>query len=177
MKTRITVFSVLLLMATSLTAKADPIEEGKVIFMSRCAGCHNVQKVLTGPALGGVDQRHSIDWIVNFVHSSQTMVKNGDPQAVALFNSFNRVPMPDHPDLSEADIKNIVEYIKTQASTAAATVVKSGISRQSDLLYRPLTLQNDYLLFAVYLLAVAVLVSILLFVVRVRTLANKEHKE
>lgn len=177
MKTRITVFSVLLLMATSLTAKADPIEEGKVIFMSRCAGCHNVQKVLTGPALGGVDQRHSIDWIVNFVHSSQTMVKNGDPQAVALFNSFNRVPMPDHPDLSEADIKNIVEYIKTQASSAAATVVKSGIARQSDLLYRPLTLQKDYLLFAVYLLAVAVLVSILLFVVRVRTLANKERKQ
>ena len=175
MNTRSITVCLLLLLATTITAHADPTEEGKAIFTSRCAGCHNVHKVLTGPALGGVDQRHSIEWIVSFVHSSQTMVKNGDPQAVALFQSFNRIPMPDHPDLSETDIKNIVEYIKTQAS-AVASVVKPGIARQSDLLYRPLSLQKDYLLFIAYLLAVAVLVTILLFVTRVRTLANKDRE-
>ena len=31
-------------------------KEGKTIFSTRCAGCHNVNKTLTGPALAGVDQ-------------------------------------------------------------------------------------------------------------------------
>src|SRR3954453_23031204 len=96
---------------------ADPIEDGKTIFMTRCAACHNVNKQLTGPALAGVDQRHSIDWIINFVHSSQTLVKGGDAQAVALFEKFNKIPMPDHPDLTSDDIKSIVSYIKSEAST------------------------------------------------------------
>jgi len=62
----------LFLCSSNLKAYADPpVNEGKVIFNSRCASCHNVNKILTGPALAGVDQRYSIDWIVNFVHSSQ----------------------------------------------------------------------------------------------------------
>jgi len=92
---------------------APPIAEGKAIFSTRCAGCHNVNKVVTGPALAGVDQRHSIDWIINFVHSSQTVIKGGDEKAVALFEKFNKIPMPDHPDLTAGNIKSIVEYIKS----------------------------------------------------------------
>src|SRR5206468_4896771 len=90
-----------LLLIPGITAFANPpSEEGKQIFTTRCAGCHNVNRILTGPALAGVDQRHSIDWIINFVHSSQTVIRGGDKQAVALFEKFNRIPMPDHPDLS-----------------------------------------------------------------------------
>src|SRR6476660_4483018 len=113
MKIRLILFT-LLLSATALAA--PPAEEGRAIFTARCAACHNVNKVLTGPALAGVDTRHSIDWIVNFVHSSHTVIKSGDPAAVALFNKFNHIQMPDHPDLNAAQIKNVVEYIKTEAS-------------------------------------------------------------
>lgn len=105
-----------LFFATATNA-APPAEEGKTIFAARCAACHNVNKVLTGPALAGVEKRHSLEWIVNFVKSSQTVIKNGDPEAVALFNKFNRIPMPDHADLNEGQIKNIVEYIKVEATT------------------------------------------------------------
>ena len=76
---------------------------------------------MTGPALAGVDQRRSIDWIINFVHSSQTVIKNGDAYAVALYQKFNKVQMPDHPDLSPGDIKNIVAYIKTASSYRKVT--------------------------------------------------------
>src|SRR4051812_17969223 len=54
---------------------ANPVPEGKTIFMNRCAACHNVNKKLTGPALAGVDNRHNLDWIVRFVQSSQTVIK------------------------------------------------------------------------------------------------------
>src|SRR5881398_2429281 len=112
MKTR-SLYLLILAMTTALLANANPpLDEGRTIFTARCSGCHNVNKIVTGPALAGVDQRHSIDWIINFVHSSQTVIKGGDQAAVTLFEKFNKIPMPDHPDLTADNIKNIVEYIK-----------------------------------------------------------------
>src|SRR5215208_1973077 len=109
----------LTLFATTIVWAGPPSEEGKAIFTSRCSGCHNINKILTGPALAGVDQRRSIDWIINFVHSSQGVIKSGDKDAVALFEKFNRIPMPDHPDLTADNIKNIVDYIKSEAVAAS----------------------------------------------------------
>src|SRR5687767_638267 len=101
--------SIITLITTVFSANAEGAPDGKAIFLARCAACHNVNKTLTGPALAGIDSRRSIDWIVNFVHSSQSLVQKGDTAAVALFTKFNKVVMPDHKDLTEVDIKNIVE--------------------------------------------------------------------
>lgn len=113
-----TVLAAILLLFTLSSLAAPPVEEGKTIFTARCAACHNVNKILVGPALAGVDERRPIDWIVKFVHSSQTVVKSGDAYAVELFNKFNKVQMPDHPDLTADNIKSIVEYIKSEAKAA-----------------------------------------------------------
>ena len=102
----------LLFLKNTANANPDPID-GKSIFTSRCAACHNVNKTLTGPALAGVDERRSIDWIINFVHSSQTLVKKGDKDAVAVYEKFNKIPMPDHPELTADHIKSILAYIKS----------------------------------------------------------------
>lgn len=160
----------LLLMAgmTGGTVYADPVEAGKTIFSTRCAACHNVNKVIIGPALAGVDQRHSIEWIVNFVHGSQSMVKAGDKDAVALFEKFNKVPMPDHPDLKEEDIKGIVAYIKSEsksAETSAAPFAKPGKRRADN---RPLS-KDDAYFFIAYLGAVALLVRALVYAVQINT--------
>jgi cytochrome c551/c552 len=112
------VLLLLFLLTVSLMYAAPPVEEGKAIFTSRCAGCHNIKKQVLGPALAGVDERRSIDWIVNFVHSSQTMIQKGDKDAVALFKQFNNIPMPDHKDLSDDNIKSVVAYIKSEATVA-----------------------------------------------------------
>ena len=108
-------FSALLFMLFSIAvAAAPPIEDGKAIFTTRCAGCHNVNKLMTGPALAGVDQRRSMEWIISFVQSSQTMIKKGDKDAIALFEKFNKIPMPDHADLTDAHIKSVVEFVKSE---------------------------------------------------------------
>jgi mono/diheme cytochrome c family protein len=161
----------------SLVAHADPIDEGKAIFMSRCAGCHNVNKNLTGPALAGVDQRRSIEWIVNFVHSSQTMVKQGDKDAVTVFEKFNKIPMPDHPDLTDENIKQIVEYIKAESKPTGgdSKAPFATPTRKTDNM-RPLS-SKDYGIFGVYLLVVAALITSLLFAVQVRTMQQKKQEE
>ncbi len=106
--------------SATLAQAAPPVEEGKTIFTTRCAGCHQVNRQVVGPALAGVDQRRSLDWIISFVHSSQTLAKNGDKEAVALLKQFNNIPMPDHKDLSDENIKNVVAYIQAEAGAAAA---------------------------------------------------------
>ena len=156
-------------MVASLVNANPPAEEGKAIFMSRCAACHNVNKVLTGPALAGVDQRRSIEWITRFVQSSQTLVKSGDKDAVAIFQQFNRIPMPDHPDLTADNIKSIVEFIKSESKPAdgvKAPFAKPSIKQDG---YRPLSLSRDYLVFLVFLAAVALLSAVLLFAVKVNS--------
>jgi len=163
---------VLALFAISLVKAAPPVEEGKTIFTTRCAGCHNINKMVVGPALAGVDQRHSIDWIVNFVHSSQTVIKKGDPAAVDLFNKFNHIQMPDHPDLTASNIKNVVEYIKTEASSVAPAKTATGDSSPKITHAKPLSFMNyGYML--IYFSLAAMLVATLLFAYQVKQYQRK----
>jgi mono/diheme cytochrome c family protein len=172
---RIVWYLFIVLMAGS-AAHAGPIEEGKALFMTRCAGCHNVNKILTGPALAGVDERRSIEWVINFVHSSQTMVKSGDIDAVALFEKFNKITMPDHPDLTEENIKQIVEYIKSETRPADENKAPFATPTKKPGYERPLS-TKDYGFFGVYLLVVIGLISTLLFAVQTRSFQHSKHKE
>ncbi|HTQ11589.1 MAG TPA: cytochrome c [Fimbriimonadaceae bacterium] len=83
-----------------------------VVFSSRCSSCHSVGKgVVVGPDLKGVTARHDRPWLHRFIHSSQTVVKSGDPQAVALFQKYGRQVMPDHP-LTDAEIDALLAFIE-----------------------------------------------------------------
>ena len=151
-----------------------PIEEGKSIFLSRCAACHNINKKLIGPALAGVDQRHSTDWIISFVHSSQSMVKKGDSAALALFTKFNKIAMPDHGDLTNENIKSIVDYIKMESK--AVTENKAPFSKPTKQrpFYQPLTIHN-YSFFIGYFFVIIALISSLFFAVQLKTFEQKKR--
>lgn len=164
MKGRLLFFS---LLTTFFLHAAPPAEEGKAIFTSRCAGCHNVHKQVVGPALAGVDQRRSIDWIVNFVHSSQTVIQKGDKDAVALFKQFNNIPMPDHKDLSNDQIKNVVEYIKLEAQQANAAKAPTTETKQPAPGLLQVILKSPSLVFTFSILAL-LLVGVLYFAFRVK---------
>lgn len=151
-----------------LTSFAEPpIEKGKIIFTARCAACHSVNKVLTGPALAGVQDRRSLDWIVSFVKSSQSLVKSGDVDAVAVFEKFNKIPMPDHADLTTDDVKSVVEFIKSESETQAAT--KAPFAKPFRLRpgYTPLSI-TDYGFFIGFFSVVLVLIAALLIAVQLK---------
>ena len=147
---------------------APPVEEGKTIFASRCAACHNVNKTITGPALAGVDERRTMDWIVKFVTSSQTLIKSGDQDAIALFEQFNKIPMPDHSDLNESQIKSIVDYIKSEAvsTTNVAPFAKPKKLRPQ---YSPLSI-NNYAFFITYLSLVVIMITGMVVAVHVKSM-------
>ena len=166
------------MIALNANASPDPPKDGKLIFNSRCAGCHNVNQVLTGPALAGVHDRHSMDWIINFVRSSQTMVKKGDKDAVALFEQFNKIPMPDHADLTEENVKSIVEFIKSEAKPVGEN--KAPFAKPSDKKanYAPISLKNNFWPLTGLMISVLLLIATLLFAAKVngmkKALATKK---
>ncbi len=94
-------------------------ESGKEIFQQRCAVCHTVGGGrLVGPDLAGVNNRHPERWLLNFIKSSQTLIKSGDPAAKALFEEF-KIVMPDQ-TLSEAEIKKVLAHIHEAGGVPAA---------------------------------------------------------
>jgi mono/diheme cytochrome c family protein len=93
---------------------------GEQLFKQICSACHTINKgKLIGPDLSGVYNRRKTDWILSFVKSSQQMVKAGDPEAVAVFNENNKIPMPNN-DLTNDQILSIIDYIKSQDKGGAA---------------------------------------------------------
>jgi cytochrome c551/c552 len=161
------IFFVLIAGITMQAVAAPPVEEGKAIFTSRCASCHNVNKMVVGPALAGVDKRHSIDWIINFVQSSQTVIKSGDQKAADLFAKFNRIPMPDHKDLTPDNIKSVVEFIKISTVEETKSVFRPGKIRPN---YVPLSI-TDYGFFTAFIGLVILMIASMLMLVKV-----KEHQ-
>lgn len=76
-----------------------------------CNTCHNVVGKKVGPALAGVYDRRELEWIYSWVKNSTLMIEAGDPQAVALFNEYNKGKMAAF-DLSNDQILSILAYVK-----------------------------------------------------------------
>lgn len=172
MKLKLILFSLALLF-TIHGFSIPPNELGKTIFVSRCGSCHNVNKIIVGPALAGVDERRSTEWIIKFIHSPQTMIKSGDKDAQALFAKFNMV-MPDHPDLKVDDIKNILAYIKSESSKEPKDNVSAFRPEKLHPAYLPISL-SSYGFFVTFLIGITVLIASLLFFVRVKEY-ERDHK-
>jgi cytochrome c2 len=156
-----------LIMSSNIGFATPSIEDGKALFTTRCTSCHNVNKQVTGPALAGVADRHSLDWIVNFVLSSQTLVNKGDTTAVALFNKYNKITMPDQKDLSAADVQNILAYIKLETKVGGAEKLPFTKPGKRQLGYLPVNVKDNYVLLIAYLGVVSLLIGALYFAVSV----------
>jgi hypothetical protein len=64
--------------------------------------------------------------LIRFIQESQTIVQSGDPVAVELFNKFRQKKMPDQ-DLSEADVLQLLEFIKGGGGPAKTSENKSAL--------------------------------------------------
>lgn len=156
--------SIGLLLFSPILFANPPEKSGSSVFTNRCGTCHKIDKDFVGPALAGIETRRNMDWIIKFVQSSQAMVKNGDKEAVALFNKY-KVVMPDHPDLAEDDIKNIVDYIsnETAAVKMNADPVKPPVTSNY------LQIIKDKLGFIIaYSIVLLMLMGVLLFYAKVK---------
>ncbi|NGF57674.1 c-type cytochrome [Parapedobacter sp. SGR-10] len=119
--------SLVLLFAVTLTSHAQDVKEGAALFKANCTACHKIDKKLTGPALAGMSERHSEEWLITWIRNSKAMVDAGDPTAVALFDEYNKLLMPAFTQFSDDQIKNIIAYVKDEeAKLAQAAAAPAG---------------------------------------------------
>ena len=108
------------LLICNVPAIAAP--DGKAIFNSNCASCHNPLKDATGPALQNIDKGFpSKEWGYNWVHNSSAVIASGDPTAVAIYNKFNHTQMTAFPQLSKEEIDAVLKYVDDYKAPAAPT--------------------------------------------------------
>lgn len=169
MKNKLVIAFTAICIFSSASVFADAsIKDGKTIFTTQCTSCHNVNAQVVGPALANVDQRHTVDWIINFVRSPKTFIEKKDKDAIALYNKFNQIIMPDHQDLSADDVQNVLAYIKSETKTETAQT--APFAKPGELVpnYHPLTIENNYSFFLLYLFLVFVFVLLLVVAVNVK---------
>ncbi len=88
--------------------------DGKALFQSNCASCHNPLKDATGPALKDMDKRvPSKEWLYQWVHNSAALIASGDKHAVEIYNKWNKIPMTPFPNLSTEEIDAIIDYVNS----------------------------------------------------------------
>ncbi len=101
-------------------------DPGEKVFKTTCFACHTIGGGrLVGPDLAGVNDRRSQGWLEKFVLSSQSLIKGGDADAIAVFEEYNSILMPDS-ILSEQQVKDVLTYIKTASSGAMAVDPKDA---------------------------------------------------
>ncbi|MSP84566.1 MAG: c-type cytochrome [Flavobacteriaceae bacterium] len=97
----------------------DPIK-GKDLFNSQCAACHKLDAKMTGPALRGISSRLTNEWLYKWIRNSQELIKSGDAEAVRVSKEYNGSVMNAFPQLTNADIDNIIAYTSEPKVEAAA---------------------------------------------------------
>ena len=125
----------LLLPSLSISQEAD-IQAGKSLFNANCAACHQLNRKAVGPALSGVTEKYDKEWLYSWIRNGTQMIKDGDPQAVAIWEEYNRAVMTNYPQFSDEQIDNILAYTNftpppptnTSAVTAESSSQGSSIS-------------------------------------------------
>jgi len=98
-------------------------DEGKDLFNLTCAACHTIGKGrLVGPDLLNVSDKHSQEWLVSFIKSSSSMIKSGDEKAVAIYQEYNNLLMPDN-TYSDDQVNNIIAYIDQGGSADGSDTI------------------------------------------------------
>ncbi|MFL2633513.1 MAG: c-type cytochrome [Candidatus Marisimplicoccus sp.] len=111
------------------------IQAGKALFNTNCAACHQLNRKAVGPALRGASEKYDREWLYKWIKNGTQMIKDGDPQAVAIWEEYNRAVMTNYPQFSNEQIDNILAYTDYTPPPPAVTAAASAqtVSQGSDI--------------------------------------------
>jgi mono/diheme cytochrome c family protein len=104
---------------------AQDLAKGKKIYETRCLVCHQADG-------GGVPNMNApLDGATNVVGNNIArlvkIIKKGYSEKIALDGYYYSNVMTPNPDLSDADIANVLSYIRTSWSNKAAKVTLAQV--------------------------------------------------
>lgn len=93
------------------TINKELAAKGEKVYSTICVACHMADQKLIGPALKGIYDRRSPEWVMNMILVPEKMIAE-DPIAKALVAENNNAIMINS-NLSEEDTRAIAEYLRT----------------------------------------------------------------
>jgi cytochrome c551/c552 len=131
-------------------------QDGKALFQSDCASCHNPIKQVTGPALKGVTSRVPDKKLLHaWIKNNAAVLASGNKYFNDLYVQFSKTPMNTFPGLTDPEIDAILKYIETYPEPgpgANGNNPNPGKTVESD----------DSLLYGILTLILAVIMLVLL---------------
>ncbi|MEK0422906.1 MAG: hypothetical protein RLZ95_816 [Bacteroidota bacterium] len=109
----------------SFSCKAQDVAKGKKIYETRCLACHQADG-------GGVPNMNApLDGASNVVGNDVArlvrIIKNGYNERIALDGLYYSNAMTANPDLSDADIANVLTYIRTSWSNKGTKITAAEV--------------------------------------------------
>ena len=86
-------------------------KSGKKLFNQLCTSCHMIKEESVGPAIKGILDRRSPEWIMNMILNPTEMLQE-DPIAKKLLAEYNNEYMYNQ-NLIEDEAREIIEYFRT----------------------------------------------------------------
>jgi copper(I)-binding protein len=102
--------------------KLRSISPGEHLFRTRCATCHtltgNEAPDSLGPDLLGVTQHRDMVWLLNWLRAPDQMLANNDPVAIALYNKYGKLAMPNM-RLNKQEAMDLILYMEEETQRLA----------------------------------------------------------
>ncbi|GJH39969.1 hypothetical protein RCZ04_05190 [Capnocytophaga sp. HP1101] len=92
------------------TPDAAMAAKGEEIFNSYCITCHRPKKRLTGPAMVGLMERRTPEWVMNMILYPDVMEKQ-DPIAQKLVQEYQSLML--NQNLTPQQAREVLEYLRT----------------------------------------------------------------
>ena len=88
------------------------IQKGEEIFKTNCVSCHSIGKsALIGPGLEDVTEKRKKEWLKKWINSSSDFIASGDPDAIAIYEEWNKVAMTSF-YFEDEDFDALYAYLK-----------------------------------------------------------------
>ena len=150
---RILLLSVFFIFSLKIFAQAD----AEQIFKTNCVSCHTIGGGrLIGPDLEGVTKKRKADWLKKWINSSSELIASGDPDAIAIFEEYNKVAMQSF-YFSDEDMDALLAYLENPPVEEVSTTTTTQIIEQE----KGMSNSSIFLLIAILLLIlIYILISI-----------------
>ena len=145
-------FSVFFIFSLNTFAQAD----GAQIFKTNCVSCHTIGGGrLIGPDLEGVTKKRKTDWLKKWINSSSELIASGDPDAIAIFEEYNKVAMQSF-YFSDEDMDALLAYLENPPIEEKAVATTQIIEHEKGMSSSSILLLITLLLFILIYILVSI---------------------
>jgi mono/diheme cytochrome c family protein len=128
-----------LLVSIPILTYSQEFEKGKEIFTTNCAGCHNMEQRVVGPALQDVIATQGRDWASKWISNNGELIKSGDAHANAVYEEYNKMAMPAFNYLKPEELNSLLDYLEgfkkdkeAKVAVAAPAAVAGGTTETKE---------------------------------------------